>query len=404
MSRPFWTFQTAGEIVFGCGAAGRLGRLTRAMGYGSTLIVTDESLRKAGAVDRVTTALSSADVKSEIFAEGEPEPSIVTAEAAIAAAKRFQPDCVIGLGGGSNMDVAKIVALVTAHGGHPSNYFGPNKVPGPVAPVSCVPTTAGTGSEVSHSAVLTDTENRVKVSTLSKYLRPRLAVVDPELTLTCPAHVTAESGIDALTHAIEAYTVRDNPQLGTTADSAELPTYHGKHPLGDALAERAIALVGQHLVTAVRDPENLAAREGMSLAATLAGMAFSNCGVALVHALEYPIGGATGCAHGAGNGLLLPHVVRFNLPERRESIARVAELLGRDTADLSLDQAAHVAIEAVVELQKAIGIPLTLREFGAKETQLSEWAARTYEIKRLLAINPRKATEQDLLDILRAAL
>src|SRR6185369_5955787 len=186
------------------------------------------------------------------------------------------------------------------------------------------PTTAGTGSEVSHAAVLTDKANHIKVSTLSQFLRPALAVVDPALTDGCPKQITADSGIDALTHAIEAYTAVDFDQLN---EPDGLPVaYEGRHPLGDCLAEKAIALIGQHLVAAVQDGTNKAARDGMALAATLAGLAFSNCGVAVVHALEYPIGGAVHVSHGAGNGLLLPFVMRYNLPVRKPVFAKIAVL------------------------------------------------------------------------------
>src|SRR5439155_17887948 len=185
-------------------------------------------------------------------------------------------------------------------------------IPGPILPVVCVPTTAGTGSEVSGAAALTDTDNAVKVGCLSNYLRPRAAVVDPLLTVSCPPKVTADSGIDALTHAIEGYTAVDFAAFPLPA--GERSVYQGRHPLGDVCAEQAIRLIGRHLRRAVHHGDDLDAREGMALGATIAGLSFSNVGVALVHALEYPVGGVTNCSHGEGNGLLLPYVMRFNLP------------------------------------------------------------------------------------------
>jgi alcohol dehydrogenase class IV len=267
--------------------------------------------------------------------------------------------------------------------------------------VIAAPTTAGTGSEVSHAAVLTDAENQIKVSTLSQYLRPALAIVDPDLTLTCPAKVTADSGIDALTHAIEACTAVDYDKLDLAP--GETSAYEGRHPLGDCLAERAIELIGRHLETCVREPNNRQAREGMALASTLAGIAFSNCGVALVHALEYPVGGAVHCSHGAGNGLLLPYVMRFNLPERRATFARIARLLGGEMNGLSEDAAAERAIALVEGLRQRIGIPERLRDLGVRREQLPLFAAKAFAIKRLLAVNPRRASEQDLLAILESA-
>jgi alcohol dehydrogenase class IV len=265
----------------------------------------------------------------------------------------------------------------------------------------CVPTTSGTGSEVSHAAVATDAENKIKVSTLSNYLRPVAAVVDPKLTYGCPKTVTADSGIDALTHAIESYTANDYDQLPVPA--GEPLAYGGRNPLGNCLAEEAIKLIGQHLITAVLHPDDHAARNGMSLAATVAGMSFSNCGVALVHALEYPIGGMLHCSHGAGNGLLLPYVMRFNLPTRKASFARIAELLGENIAGLNEQAAAERAISAVERIRREIGIPLRIRELGGREDQLPTFAEKAFAIKRLMWVNPRQPSCEDLLEILRAA-
>jgi alcohol dehydrogenase class IV len=299
------------------------------------------------------------------------------------------------------MDLAKLCAVLLAHGGEPRDYFGEEKVPGPILPLVCVPTTAGTGSEVTQAAVLTDEENHIKVSTLSQWLRPRAAIVDPRLTLTCPAKVTADSGVDALTHAIEAYTAVDNAQF-PVADGG-VTAYQGRNVLSDAMAETAMRLIAEHLAGAVIEPDNLAAREGMALAALTAGLAFSNSGVALVHALEYPVGGAVHCSHGAGNGLLLPHVMRFNLPKRTRQFVRVAELLGENVESLSEHAAAERAVVAVERLCRAVGIPSRLRDIGVRQEQLSEFAAKAFAIKRLLRVNPRSASEADLLGILTAA-
>ncbi len=400
-ARTTWNFYSAGRLTFGPGAVEQLPDLLAPLQVNRTLLITDQVLASAGVNERVIHVLQAAGLTVEVFDEGEAEPSINAARKAVECANATRPDCIIGLGGGSNMDLAKITAAVHTHGGEFDRYFGWNNVPGPVTPVVCIPTTSGTGSEVSHAAVLTDTENEMKVSTLSPYLRPAIAVVDPTLTLTCPPQVTADSGIDALTHAIEAYTAIDYSRLQVPA--GESWPYDGKHPLGDCLAEKAISLVGEHLVTAVREQDNLVAREGMSLAATLAGMAFSNCAVAVVHALEYPLGGALHCSHGAGNGLLLPYVMRYNLPERREEFARIAGLLGEDTSGLSTDDAAELAIRTVEELRKTIGIPTRIRELGGTEDQLPGFAEKSFAIKRLMLLNPRQPTQEDLLGILRAA-
>jgi alcohol dehydrogenase class IV len=399
--RTTWNFHSAGQLTFGDGAVDQLGQLSRRRGWQRLLLVTDMPLVQLGIAERVRGPLADAGLAVEIFNGGQAEPAIEVALAAAEVARKARPDVILGLGGGSNMDLAKIVAILARHGGRPQDYFGWDRVPGPVVPLICVPTTAGTGSEVSHAAVLTDQQNAIKVSTLSNWLRPTLAVVDPQLTWSCPPRVTADSGVDALTHAIEAYTATDFGRLQVPA--GESSAYEGRFPLGDCLAEKAICLVGEHLVSAVEQPQNHAARAGMALAATLAGLAFSNSGVALVHALEYPLGGALHCSHGAGNGLLLPYVMRFNLPERRSTLARIAWLLGESTDGLPEEEAAERAIAAVVNLRRQIGIPHRLRELGGSRDQLPVFAEKAFAIKRLIWINPRQASQQDLLQILQEA-
>lgn len=400
--RTTWNFGTATRLLFGRGAVEELGPAAGRLGAQQVLVITDEPLVAAGAVDRVKSSLVQAGLTVALFTGGEPEPTLDAASRAIEHARQFQPDAILGLGGGSNIDLAKMTAIVHSHGGEPADYLGWDNVPGPVCPLISVATTAGTGSEVSASAVLTDAENKIKVSTLSPYLRPALAVVDPLLTVSCPRQATADSGIDALTHAVEAYLATRSTDLDRSP--GELGPYEGKTPMTDLLAERAIALVGQHLIRAVEQPDNLDAREGMALAATLAGMAFSNAGVALVHAMEYPLGGALHCSHGAGNGLLLPYVMRFNRPVREPEIARIAELLGEDVDRLSQSEAAERGIAAVEKLRKTIGIPTRIRQLGGTAEQLPEFAAKAFAIKRLIDLTPREPNEADVLAIYREAL
>jgi alcohol dehydrogenase len=399
--RTTWTFHSAGSIIFGTGAVGELGERAKRHRLRKVLVVTDRNLIKAGVLDQVQQPLAAAGVAIEVFDGGEPEPSLAVADLAAQKARAYQPDALLGLGGGSNMDLAKITAVLLTHGGRPHDYVGEEKVPGPSAPVICVPTTAGTASEVTAAAVLTDHENQVKVGLLSNFMRPLLAVVDPLLTVSCPAKVTADSGIDALTHAIEAYTAVDNETF--PLPDGERSVYQGRHPLGNVLAEKAIELVGRHLVQAVREPKNIEARTGMSLAALLAGLAFSNVGVALVHALEYPVGGATHCSHGCGNGLLLPYVMRYNRSVRETEFARIAELLGRNVRGMDPRAASEEAITAVEELKRTIGIPEKLRELGVREDQLQPFAEKTAGIKRILRVNPRYPTVDEMVEILKSA-
>lgn len=393
--RTVWTFHSATSLIFGRDAVNQLGEVAGRLGARRVLVVTDPVLSKAGPLDAVRKPMLDASVTVDVFDGGEPEPSMRAAEACIARAGQFRPDAVLGLGGGSNMDLAKITAVIMAHGGSIRDYVGDDKIPGPVFPLICVPTTSGTGSEVSAASVLTDTEAKIKVGVLSNFLRPRVALVDPLLTVSCPPKVTADSGIDALTHAIEAYTAVDNADFPLPA--GERTVYQGRHPIADVLAEKAIALIGGHLRRAVANGKDLEAREAMALGATLAGLAFSNVGVAVVHALEYPVGGATHCAHGAGNGLLLPFVMRFNLPARRKQFATIARLL------CEKEETAEQAIIAVERLKDDIGIPRRLRDLGVTEGQLRPFAEKAFGIKRILRVNPRPVTVEDLEGILREA-
>ncbi len=397
-----WKFQSAGSLIFGPGASEQLAAQAELLGASRLWLIADQNLAQAGIVERVLAPLKQTSHRVESFLDGEPEPSIATAEACIKKARAFAPDAVVGLGGGSNLDLAKIVALVLAQGGTLRDYLGDCRVPGPTLPSISLPTTAGTGSEVSCAAVLTDTENHIKVSTLSPHLRPEVALVDPLLTVSCPPKVTADSGIDALTHAIEAYLAVDNEKFSVSPD--EKTVYQGRNPLGNLFAERAIALVAEHLPTAFEEPENHAAREGMALAATLGGLAFSNVGVGLVHAMEYPVGGAVHCSHGAGNGLLLPFVMRFLAESRQAALAEIAKLMQVITTESSEAEAAESGIRAVEELRARIGIPEKLSDLGVTSEQLPGFAEKAFAIKRLMRMSPRPVVRQDILNIYEAAL
>ena len=398
--RTTWNFHTAGQIIFGPGALSQLGDVAARLKLKRLSVVTDPCLIDVGMCEDVRAALGE-QTTIEIFAGGEPEPSLRVAQECVSAAREFRPDGLIGLGGGSNMDLAKMAAAMLTHGGTARDYLGEDRVPGPVLPLICIPTTSGTGSEVTAAAVFTDEAKHIKVGSISNYFRPRVAIVDPRLTLSCPRKVTADSGIDAMTHAIEAYTAVDNAEFPLPL--GEVSLFQGRHPLGDCLAEKAISLIGANLARAVEQPNDLAAREAMALGSMLAGMAFSNVGVALVHALEYPIGGATHCTHGAGNGMLLPHVMRYNLPMRKPEFARIARLLGEDTASLSEEQAAERAVGAIEKLNQRIGIPARLSELGAKREQIPEFSEKALAITRIIRVNPRVPKLDEIVALLNEA-
>ena len=399
--RGEWRFYTAGEIIFGRGSVQRVGEAVRRLRAQRALLVTDKGLVGAGLHEKVEQTLISAGVAADRFDGGQAKPTLETVAACVDVAQEKEYGALVALGGGSNIDLAKAAAVVLHHGGSAEAYFGENQVPGPILPLVAVSTTAGTGSEVSGASVLADPAHNRRGAILSNYLRPQVTIYDPLLTVSCPPQVTADAGIDALTHAVEAYMVVEyGTQMG-----ADEPTglYQGRFPLSDVLAERAIALIGRFLRRAVYQGGDLEAREEMHLASLLAGMSFSNAGLTAVHALEYPVGVLTGGTHGALNGLLLPYVMEYNIPACPQRLATVARLLGEEVDGLSVWQAAGRAVEAVQRLKEEVGIPVRLREVGVKEAELRTLAEATAKVTRLLQMNPRPLDEDSLEGILRRA-
>jgi alcohol dehydrogenase class IV len=398
--RGEWRFYTANEIIFGRGVVRRVGEVVRGLGARRACLITDEPLVAAGLHERLLEPLAEAGVEVELYQGGQAKPTL---EAVTACARMLEDaghEALVALGGGSNVDLAKAVAVLLRYGGSVEDYFGEHRVPGPILPLVAVSTTAGTGSEVSGASVLADPARRRRGAILSNHLRPSSALYDPLLTLSCPPHVTADAGIDALTHAVEAYLVTDH-RLEAGDEPPGL--YTGRSPLSDLLAEEAIVLIGRYLRRAVYRGGDVEAREGMHLASLLAGMAFSNAGLTAVHALEYPVGVATGCTHGAGNGLLLPFVMEYNLPACPDRLAQVAGLLGEAVDGMADWQAAELAVEAVQRLKADIGIPMRLSLLGIEEKELRPLAEATAQITRLLGANPRPLDVESLDAILRRA-
>src|SRR6202165_991616 len=349
-----WGFSTAGRIFFGWGAATVLRDVAREFGP-RVFVCTDQNMVKAGVCETVLAQLAEGKAEVKIFDGGQPEVDRQTIERAAAVAQAYAPDVVIGLGGGSNLDLSKAVALLVKYPGPLSAYYGENNVPGPIAPVVAVPTTAGTGSEVSPVAVVADPERAMKIGIASRALIPKWAVVDPALTISCPASVTAHSGMDALAHAVESYCAKVRTGVSPHA------IFVGKNPVSDVLAAKAISCIAKSLATAVAHPDNRAAREGVALASLLAGMAFSSAGTAAVHALQYPVGEATHPPHGLGNAVLLPTVMRSILPSRIEEMAYIARCLNPALASEPDASAATQAPILVEQLGRKVGIPKGLR-------------------------------------------
>lgn len=401
--REGWGFAICGELIFGNHSVNKVGKVARRLGAKKVLVVTDPGVRGAGLLEFVEKPLKEVSIPFGVFDRGEPEPSIENVLHCTEFAKQGNYDCFVCLGGGSVIDLGKATSALVTHGQHPNDYFGEGKIPGPVKPIIAVTTTSGTGSEVSPAAVLTDVKANLKKGISDNKLRPRVAIVDPLLTVSCPPGVTAATGIDVLAHAIESYMATDYAYLPLNPGEEDTILYHGSNPLSDCLALRAVELVGRYLRTAVDQGKNIEARVNMAMANITAGMAFSNSGVTAVHAMAYPLGAVSHSPHGVVNGLLLPHVMEYNIPVRIQRLAEIAEALGEKTEGISQREAALKAISAVRELIQDIGLPARMRDIGVKENDIRPMAEATMLVTRLLRSNPRRVSVTSLEEIFKRA-
>ena len=345
-------FVLPGRIQYGPGVAQTIGEEARPFGQ-KVIVITDPGVRDAGLIEPIVSELAGAGLESTLFAEVEANPRIATVEKAAAAAKECQAEMLVAVGGGSAIDTAKIVAAIVSHGGGVLDYEGYDRVPGPVIPLIALPTTSGTGSEVTFWAVATDVSRNYKLAVASVLLAPRVALVDPLLTTSLPPAMTAGTGFDALSHAVEAYTARCS------------------NPISDALALYAIELVALNLERAVNDGADVEARCGMSLASLTAGMSFGNADTSAAHAMGEALGGVFDTPHGLACAVSLPYMTRYNIPAVAEKTARVGQALGLPTAGLPVHEAAEATIEGLIELGKRVGIP-TMRSFGVTEADIPQ--------------------------------
>jgi len=387
------------SIVFGSGQRRALPGYARALGE-KALIVTDERLGDSAELGALIDGLRQAGMAVSVFDRTLPEVPLDCIADCVALARPFGPDLVIGLGGGSCLDMAKATAVMLAHGGSPRDYFGEFKVPGPVLPLIALPTTAGTGSEATPVAVVADSERQLKVGIASPFIVPLVAICDPELTLSAPAGLTAIAGADAMTHAIEALTA--GPRLvdaGTTHEHVFL----GKNGLSDGHAREAIFYLAQGLQAAVENGQDLRARESVMYGALLAGLAFGTAGTAAAHAIQYPVGALTKTAHGAGVACLMPYVMTFNRDHAAASMAEIAVAMGVARADEDSAGNAERAIVAVETLFAAIGIPPDLEALGLRADQQDWTAEQSLGAARLVKNNPRPLDPAAMQAIVRAA-
>jgi alcohol dehydrogenase class IV len=385
--QPF-SFATTAQILCETGAAKRLGALCRERGAQSVLIVTDPGITRLGMLDALLPGFAAEGVTVRVFDQVLADPPEAVVMAAVEQARAMQAQLVVGFGGGSSLDVAKLVALLA----HPlclqklADIYGVGNAKGQRLPLIQVPTTAGTGSEVTPIAIIT-TGATSKMGVVSPLLLPDLALLDADLTLGLPPAVTAATGIDAMVHAIEAYTSKLK-----------------KNPLSDLLAREALRLLAANLDAAVHDGQNRDARQAMLLGSCLAGQAFANAPVAAVHALAYPLGGHLHIPHGLSNALVLPHVLRFNAPVAAGLYAELAPLLlGARLQAGSGQSLCEQFIQELSELNQRCGLPSRLRDAGVPAELLPRLACDAMQQQRLLVNNPREVSEADALAIYQAA-
>ena len=379
-----YQFQTPTKIISGIGSTAEIIKELNDLYAKKVLLITDPGLVQAGVAQQVVEMLKQAAVEVEIFDAVEPDPSIQVATKAAEMAKNVKANVLIALGGGSAIDTAKSAALLVTNGGYLKDYAGVNKVVKPILPLIAVPTTAGTGSEVTIFAVMSDPDKQEKFTISSALIAPAVAVLDPLLTLKLPPSVTAFTGMDALTHAIEAF----------TSSIAQPPT--------DALALSAIKLVLKHLPVAVGRGDNIKARDGMLQASLLAGIAFNNAFLGLAHAIASPLGGHFHVPHGLANAVMLPYVMEYNLPTAVRRYAEIGCALGLQAVGDTPRAVAEKTVAAITQLARDINIPEKLSNIGAKE-ELLPLVARDALKSIQLKFNVRNASEKEILALLQKA-
>ena len=352
--------------------------------FKKALIVTDNVLLQIGLVGKVTCLLDKNDIEYVIYGETKPNPTTTNVEDGLKLLKDNNCDFVISLGGGSPHDCAKGIALLATNGGDIKDYEGVNKSKKPQLPLVAINTTAGTGSEMTIFSIITDEERHVKMALVDKHMTPVMAVNDPKLMLAMPKSLTAATGMDALTHSIEAY-------VSTAAT-----------PITDACAEKSIELISAYLKRAVENGEDIEARDMMAYAEYLAGMAFNNASLGYVHAMAHQLGGFYDLPHGVCNAVLLPHVEEFNAKVSANRLKKVASIMGVNVESMTDEEGAKACIEAIKELSKSIGIPSGLKDLGAKEEDFDTLATNALK-DACGATNPIQATHSEIVQIFKNA-
>ncbi len=371
---------------FGCGCRSVIADEIKNRGFKKVLVVTDPALLKIGVAQEVTAVLDKAGIAYEVFSGLKANPSIRNVTDGVSAFKAAGADCLVAIGGGSAIDTAKGVGIVAANPSFADvrSLEGAALTRNRSVPIIALPTTAGTAAEVTINYVITDEENRKKMVCVDPKDIPVVAVVDAELMMGLPKSVTASTGMDALTHAIEGYITK------------------GAWGMTDMMHLEAIRLIAKHLRTAVAEGKNVAAREGMALAQYTAGMGFSNVGLGIVHSMAHPLGAFYDTPHGVANALLLPFVMEYNAPAAKAKYREIAKAMGVEIGEMTIEQAAEAAIEAVRKLSSDVGIPQRLHEIGVKETDLPALSKSAFN-DVCTGGNPRKTNPAEILEIYKKA-
>ena len=373
------TLQQPARTVIGCGAMERFAEEFIAHGFRKLFLLTAPPIRPL--IAQTIEKLEGAGVEITIFDSITAEPALDEVLEIIEMARQAGADSVVGIGGGSVLDTAKVVACFVKSKQQVADCFGTGLIKERGLWCGCLPTTSGTGSEVSPNAILLDRAEKLKKGLVSPYLLCDAAYIDPMLTLTVPAKITAETGMDALTHCIEAYTNRF------------------AHPVVDRYALAGIELIAKYLERAVKDGKDIEAREALSLGSYYGGLCLAPVNTAAVHALSYPLGGEYHISHGLANAILLPTVMRFNMSSDWEKHARIAAAIGVDCTGLTTEEAARKGVEAIAALSVRCGIPSTLTELGIGREKVEELADSAMKVTRLLVNNPREVTREDAINI-----
>ncbi len=379
-------FQTTGRIVRGAGCLARVPQEIARLRRKRAMIITDPGIVATGMIARLIVLLEQGGIAVSLFDAVEPDPRLQLASLAAEQLRASGSDLVIGIGGGSAIDIAKVAAVLVTNNQPIATLFGIDLVPQPGLPLLVIPTTAGTGSEVTPIAILSDEEEKLKKGIVSPYLFPTVALLDPELTVGLPPMVTAATGMDALIHAMEAYTSKNADRLS------------------DLFACQAMRLLYDNIRKAYNDGGDIAARGDMLEGSMLAGIAFANAGVTAVHAFAYPIGAEFHIPHGIANSLMLVPVMEFNMVAGPQRFADIAAIFGEDVAGLSAPEAARRAMEAIRRLTVDLNLPRKLSQYGVKDSDVDNLAAGVMKVTRLLANNPRELTVEDAKAIYRQVL